>query len=421
MLFNRTNLSRRTPFFYGWVVFAIASTLSLVRPVMAVATLSVFVVPMTSHFGWSRGSFSAAVSAGGLAGAIIAPYSGRLLDRYGSGHVLAIGSFVTGLCAIGLSLVTGPISFALAYIIGRMTYVGPMELAPSTAVSNWFVRKRALAMAFMQASQGIGLGLMPFIAQLAIANWGWRSSWQMLGIIILTAGILPPLLFMLRRPEDVGLSPDGDANRSGNIPDQARQDPFKYDFTLRQAVKTKTMWMLMAFSALMFMVQAGVSLHQAPYHIHQGMGATQAATIVTVFAFSSAIGGLFWSALIVKVPLRLVITTAAFTQFSGVIAIMNSHGSMSGYIAALIFGMGLGGVAALIRLIWAEYYGRRHLGVIRGVALPAQITGQAMGPILAGVFFDFTGNYMTAWTMFAVSAAIGTLLISLSKPPRLIP
>lgn len=392
----------------------------MVRPVMAVATLSVFVVPMTSQFGWSRGSFSAAVSIGGLAGAIIAPYSGRLLDRYGSGHILSIGSFVTGVCAIGLSLVTGPISFALAYVIGRMTYVGPLELAPSTAVSNWFVRKRAMTLAFIQASQGIGLGLIPLIAQLAIANWGWRTSWQMLGVIILIAGVLPPLLLMVRRPEDVGLSPDGDVDRSNRIPNQDLRDPFKNDFTLHQACRTKTMWMLMTFSALMFMVQAGVSLHQAPYHIHQGMGATQAATIVTVFAFSSALGGLVWSALVGKLSLRLVITAASFTQFAGVISLMSSHDPVSGYIAALIFGIGLGGVAALIRLIWAEYYGRRHLGSIRGVALPAQVIGQAIGPVLAGVFFDVTGDYTTALVIFATSAAIGTLLVSVSKAPRLV-
>jgi MFS family permease len=301
-----------------------------------------------------------------------------------------------------------------------MTYVGPLELAPSTAVSNWFVRKRAMTLAFIQASQGIGLGLIPLIAQLAIANWGWRTSWQMLGVIILIAGVLPPLLLMVRRPEDVGLSPDGDVDRSNRIPNQDLRDPFKNDFTLHQACRTKTMWMLMTFSALMFMVQAGVSLHQAPYHIHQGMGATQAATIVTVFAFSSALGGLVWSALVGKLSLRLVITAASFTQFAGVISLMSSHDPVSGYIAALIFGIGLGGVAALIRLIWAEYYGRRHLGSIRGVALPAQVIGQAIGPVLAGVFFDVTGDYTTALVIFATSAAIGTLLVSVSKAPRLV-
>ncbi len=413
------NISHRTPFFYGWVIFAIASALSVVRPVMAVATLSVFLVPMTREFGWSRGFFSAAVSIGGLAGAVISPFAGRLLDRYGGGYVLAAGSLITGACAFALSFVVGPISFALVYILGRMTYVGPMELAPSTAVSNWFIRKRAFTLALIQASQGAGLGLMPFIAQIAINGWGWRSSWVVLAAVILAVGVIPPLLLMIRRPEDVGLLPDGETSASVTSPGAVARGAPERDFTLAQASRTPAMWMLMAFSALMFMVQAGVSLHQAPYYINKGLSPTQAATIVTVFALSTAVGGLLWSALVSKVSLRFVVTAAAFCQFAGVLVILRSDGALSGYAAAVVFGGGLGGVAALLRLVWADYYGRRHLGAIRGMALPAQVGGQALGPVLAGVLFDITDAYTIPLVIFAVSAAVGAVLVSLTKPPRL--
>ena len=81
----RARLAQRLPFYYGWVVLAVASVPSFgSRPVMAVATLSVFVVPMTEEFGWSRGQFSGAVSLGALFGLLVSPYAGRLVDRYGS-------------------------------------------------------------------------------------------------------------------------------------------------------------------------------------------------------------------------------------------------------------------------------------------------------------------------------------------------
>ena len=105
----RTRLAQRLPVYYGWVILAVASVPSFgARPVMAVATLSVFVVPMTDEFGWSRGQFSGAVSLGALFGLIVSPFAGRLIDRYGSGILLSTSSAVVGLCAIGLS-VTAPI------------------------------------------------------------------------------------------------------------------------------------------------------------------------------------------------------------------------------------------------------------------------------------------------------------------------
>ena len=102
----RTTLARRLPFYYGWVVFGLASSTSYTsRPLMSVAVLSVFVVPMTEAFGWSRGLFSGAVSLGGLCAVAVSPMIGRLVDKYGSGITISVGSAIAGACALGLSLI----------------------------------------------------------------------------------------------------------------------------------------------------------------------------------------------------------------------------------------------------------------------------------------------------------------------------
>ena len=112
-------LAKRTPIYYGWVVFAIASSTSYAaRPVMSAATLSVFVVPMTSHFGWSRGLFAGAFSLGGLCAVAIMPFAGRLIDRYGSGTVIAVGSAIAGCSAMALALVGQVWAFYLVYVPG---------------------------------------------------------------------------------------------------------------------------------------------------------------------------------------------------------------------------------------------------------------------------------------------------------------
>ena len=163
-------LPHKTPFYYGWVIFGLAAGMSLIAPVFAVATLSIFIIPMGDEFGWSRTLFSGAVSVGGIVGALVSPALGRIIDRSGTGPVLAASCIVVGLCAINLAFIGGVVSFYIFYIVGRMTFSSPFSLAPSTAVSNWFVRRRALVLAFIQFDQGLGLGLIPFLSQLFISE-----------------------------------------------------------------------------------------------------------------------------------------------------------------------------------------------------------------------------------------------------------
>ena len=162
----RTHLARRCPFYYGWVVFAIAASVSYAaRPLMSVTVLSVFLVPMTETFDWSRGLFAGAVSFGGLCAVAVSLLVGHLLDRYGSGWLISASSAVAGACAVGLSGISQSWAFYALYAPGRMVFASPLELATSTAISNWFIRRRALALALLEITQGMGLVLMPLVAQ----------------------------------------------------------------------------------------------------------------------------------------------------------------------------------------------------------------------------------------------------------------
>ncbi len=428
----RARLARRLPFYYGWVILAAASVPSFgARAVMAVATLSVFVVPMTDEFGWSRGQFSGAVSLGALFGLIVSPFAGRLVDRYGSGMMLSASSAVVGLCAIGLSLIAPVWSFYALYVPGRAVFSSPLELGTSTAVSNWFIRRRPMALAYMGIIQGIGLTIFPVIAQVLINGWGWRTAWLALGIFTISSGIIPVLLLMARRPEDMGLEADpgrsGQAGSGGEAfrghirerPNPARHA--EYNYTVRQALATRAFWILALFSVLGFVVQAGVSLHQVPHYIGQGVPTHLAALTASTFAFGQVPGGLFWSALARRVPLRILLSAAAATMTVGAIGTGLSSSLSAGIPMGFLLGIGVGGIHLLLRLTWADYYGRTHLGSIRGLALPAQIGGQAMGPIIAGFMFDATGGYETPFTIFGILVAFAAVMVLAATPPGPLP
>ncbi len=445
----RRRLAHSLPFYYGWVIFSIGAITSYSsRPLMAVATLSVFAVPMTREFGWSYGLFSGVVSLGGLGAVVVSPFIGRLIDRYGSGVLLAATSLLVGGCALGLSLVNQAWAFYALYVPGRMAFASPLELGTTTAVNNWFIRRRSLALALLTVNQGTGLAAMPLVAQFIISGWSWRVAWAGLGLYTLAVGVLPALLLLARRPEDLGLAADrhrgeprvaaapapalasaapvsataegkpspgpGEKPVAATMPPQ----PPEVSFTVAQAVRTRAFWVLAVFSGAGFMVQAGVSLHQVSHFINQNLPAGEAALSAGVFAFCQVLGGLVWSGLTPRVPVRFLLSLSALCLTIGASGIAASVTLTGGLPGAAILGVGVGGLHLLLRLAWAEYYGREHLGSITGLTLPVQVGGQALGPVIAGFLFDYTDNYQLPFRIFAAAVFLAGLLVLTATPPR---
>ena len=393
----QSRLANVLPFYYGWVIFSSAVGISFSsRPLMSVATLSVFLVPMTEEFGWSRGFFSGAVSLGGLCAVFMSPFAGRIIDRYGSGVVLAIISTIAGICGIGLSLVTQQWMFYSLYIPGRAVFAGPLELGTSTAISNWFIRRRPFALALLSVWQGIGLASMPLVAQIIISGWGWRTSWAALGMYTLALGVLPVFLLMVRRPEDIGLEADAPANPRPTDSDPEPEEPStrptdarsELNLTVREAMHTRAFWLLALFSMAGFIVPGPA-----------------AALTASTFAIAQTIGVIAWATLARRIPLRFLLSAAGFMGAIGTIGIAASSTMIGGAPSAFVLGMAVGGFHLVLRLIFADYYGRQYLGSIRGLTIGAQISGQVLGPLIAGLMFDYTQSYWVPFSALVVLAA----------------
>ncbi len=423
---------------------------------MAVATLSVFAVPMTREFGWSYGLFSGVVSLGGLCAIGVSPFIGRLIDRYGSGVILAITAAIVGGCAFGLSLVGQAWAFYALYVPGRMAFASPLELGTTTAINNWFIRRRPFALFLLTVSQSTGLATMPLVAQFLIGGWegfggwGWRFAWASLGIYTIVVGVLPALLLVARRPEDMGLAADprrgesrlpkrqpasasAEQEHEESVESKATEEQQtsvqptaesgtpvqENNYTVSRALHTRAFYVMAIFSGAGFMVQAGVSLHQVSHFINQGMDASLAALTAGAFAFCQMIGGLVGSSLASRrVPIRFLLAASAFCVSGGALGVQASSTLTWGLLATSILGAGVGGLHLLLRLAWAEYYGREHLGSITGITLPVQVGGQALGPIIAGFLYDFTGSYFWPFRIFSTAVFIAGLLVLTATPPK---
>jgi len=405
----------RLPFFYGWVILGCACCAGLSRQGGAVATLSVFVSPMTAEFGWSRTAISGAVSLGGLLAAVAAPSLGRLLDREGARLVLCVAILTTGLANLALSLTGSLWMFYVLFCVARMNFAGPFDLGIYGAVNSWFITRRSLANAIASVGQMTGLVVLPMIGSLAMLAGGWRAGWQAIGTTVLVVGFVPAFLLMVRSPEDAGLVPDGVRGIQAGTPARAmRPEPV---FTRAQAIRTKSFWLLTLFTLLAYPVQAGVSLHQAPFLIERGLSPPVAASVVSFFSLMSGIGSFGFGVLPRRVTARWKLVSTGLLLCIGASLYQPVHGAASGYFAAIFFGLGVGGLLVMLPIAWADYFGRGNYGAIRGVALTGQVLAQAAGPLLSGVLRDTTGGYETSLACFAVLSGLSMLAALLATPP----
>ncbi len=406
-------LIARVPFFYGWVILACACCAGLARQGGAVATLSVFIAPMTTEFGWSRTAMSGAVSLGGVLAAILAPFIGRLLDKEGPRRVLCIAIPLTGIADILLSQVSTLWMFYALFVVARINFAVPFDLGIYGAVSNWFVARRAFAMSIATTGLTTGLVILPLVAQLAADHAGtWRAGWVAIGVTVLMVGFVPCFLLLVRRPEDVGLVPD--QRVTGGTPPPAIVEP---DFTRAEALRTPAFWLLSLFTLLAYPVQAGVSLHQAPFLIERGLSPTLAAAVVSCFSIGSGVASMVFGLIPRRVPVRYRLSLVGFLLGAGAALLLGVRSAETAFPSAIIFGLGVGGLLSMLPLAWADYFGRSSFGAIRGIALSVQVLSQAAGPMISGILRDVTGGYETSLMVFWGLSWLSLLAALLARPP----
>ena len=177
-------------------------------------------------------------------------------------------------------------------------------------------------------------------------------------------------------------------------------------------------WMLSLYTLLIYPVQAGISLHQAPHLIERGLDPTIAATVISTFSLFSAFAGVIFGILVSRITIRLSLVAAALALSSSTISMILISEVWHGYFAAAMFGIGIGGILTILPIAWADFFGRRSFGSIRGIALSIQVTAQASGPLISGFLRDQTGDYFMSLVIFMGLSLAAVLAAILTKPPK---
>jgi cyanate permease len=176
---------------------------------------------------------------------------------------------------------------------------------------------------------------------------------------------------------------------------------------------------LLLYTVLVYPVQAGVSLQQAAHLIERGIEPTIGATIVSTFSLMSAIASAACGLLPRKVPIRYPLALIGGFLAASTLAMIGISSARQGYVAAALFGLGIGGVLTLLPIAWADYFGRANFAAIRGIALSVQVIAQASGPLLSGAVHDWTGSYHQALQCFAVLSCLSVAVALTARRPRI--
>src|SRR4051794_30933734 len=413
----------RLPFFYGWLLVAVAFVTMAVG-VNARTAFSLLVPAILHQFGWDRGVTAGAFSFGFLVSAVVTPFVGRLVDLRGPRIVVELGVITMGAGLILASVIRQP--WQLYLTLGVLAGGGVNCLAytvQSLYLTNWFVRRRGLALSI--AFSGVGAGsitILPWFAGL-IDTTGWRSACVWLGVLLLV--LLGPLnLLLRRRPQDMGLSPDGlilgsaSAGHAENIMDHAWA---AVDWTLGRALRTRRFWWLSAgyFGALFSWY--AIQVHQTKYLIEVGFGADKAAWALGLVSLVAVPGQVALGHLSDRIGREWVWMIGNFgfvICYLCLIGLRRAPPPLLLYLMVVAQGTLGYSVTSVRGPIPAEIFEGRHYGSIFGTLMLAAILGGAAGPWITGVIYDATGAYSAAWRKAIGFSLLSILAIWIAAPGK---
>ena len=386
---------------------------------------SFFITPMIEDMGWSRGALSLALTFRLVASAVSAPLIGLIIDRVGPQWLGVFGGLVAGVCLIALAFTQ---QLWLVYLIfaisGGVGFGGGPggNLLTTVPVAKWFVIKRGRAMAITSAGMVAGASTGILIAQWLIHTIGWRGAWVVFGSAMLAVVIPVSALFMRRSPEDLGLLPDGatELKELTNNPEAVSDVATEVDWTVGEALRTPSLWLILGALALGGFALSGTLIHRVAYWEEVGMPPALVAIGTAADPFTVMFSVLVFGIVGERVRVRyLGMLAGGGFALSMIPMIFTTGQTYTIFLHNIIWG-GLGGGVFITfnNLIWPSYFGRRFLGTIRGITIPITVGATAFSAPMYGYLLDAGVAATTLWTVsLSIFAAFGVLLF-LARPPR---
>jgi len=418
-------LAHRLPFFFGWVIIAIAFV-TMALSVTARTAFSLMFPPIVDEFGWDRGLAAGAFSFGFLVSAGISPVLGRLIDRRGPRFVIEAGVLIAAAGLVGATRIATP--WQLYLTLGLLVGIGANSMSYSVHsqfLPNWFVRNRALAIGI--AFSGVGVGailILPWL-QALILHEGWRTACWKLGLIILVV-LVPINLVVAKSPQSLGLLPDGERHaadgtvrkRPSNVVDAKWAAT---DWTVPRALRTARFWWLAVSYFAGGWVWYSVQIHQTKYLVEIGFEPMLAAWSLGVVAMAGIPGQIVLGALSDRIGREIVwaMACAGFAICYAALLLLAATPSQP-LLWTMVLSQGLLGyaVATIMGPIVAEIFEGARFGSIFSLLMMALIGGGAAGPLVTGLLHDWTGTYTLAFAIGIALSLVCAVAVWIAAPRK---
>jgi OFA family oxalate/formate antiporter-like MFS transporter len=419
--------THESKFFYGWTIVAVGFLAHIASAFSISSTLAVFLKPLSNDLGISRGVFSLIRTGEILIGALAAPVVGPLIDRHGGRWLMAAGGVVSG---AGL-LLLGQARDFWQFLFFRWLLISPGDalmgqMVVNVSISRWFVRMRGRALALAGMGHGLAKVGMPLLAASLIVQMGWRSAWIVFGLLTLALVVGPSLIFMRRRPEDMGLLPDGsrdqfDSGTPAKKAGSSRAHASAYAdvaWSRREALRTPAFWLIVTTFGVAHIGVSGLNLHVFAFVSDQGHPEMVAALVMSIIAFMQFSTPMVWGILAERSNIARLIMAKFLIQAAGISLALSTPGILSLYAGFFLYGIGMGATSILAEMIWANYFGRISLGKIRGMGSLLTHAFSAGGPPFFGFLFDSTQSYFLSFSIFICLLFASAFLSLFLRPPK---
>jgi MFS family permease len=412
-------MSERPRFFYGWwIVVVSAIGLGLGYAPIIVYSFGVFIKPLTQELHSNRASISLAFTLANLLQSVSSPLAGRLADRFGARRVILLSTVILALLLVSSHLLSAKLwDFYVFYGLLGFVGSGPAPIPYVKVISRWFDRRRGLALGLTMFGIGSGAILMPALTQRLIAMLGWRSTYMVIGLLVLVVSVPAVAFFLKESPEEMGLLPDGAiAARQA-----AEKQNIAEGMAWRDTRHSKAFWLMVGAIFLVGASVHGCVLHLVPLLSDRGVSSNRVA-LATSFLGSALLIGRVGSGYLLDRFFAPRVAMCLFGAAACGIALLRI-GAASGFVFLAVFmiGLGMGAEVDIIAYLVSRYFGLRAFGEVYGYAFASYVLAGALGPWLMGLGFDRSGSYGSVLVGFLLATLLAVVLMTRLGPYRFRP
>jgi sugar phosphate permease len=418
-----SRIRNRPPIFYGWVVVATSLTMNLAASPLNAAVFSFFVTPMSEELGWSRSDLSWGYTLRLIVAGVAAPIVGALLDRVGSRVLGTLAGLIAGFCVLGLAGVHSLIVFYALFAISGVAGFGAPggQLLTTVPIAKWFHTNRGRALAIATVGMPLGTSIFLPTVEALIDNLGWREAWAIGGVMVVGVIAIPCAIFMRKDPESMGLHPDGaDHPPVYEAVENAASTATSENWTAAQAVRSPTMWMIVAALMILGAVLPGTVLYRTSYWQDVGLSSGVIALVTALDPLMVSISALVCGFLADRVQTRYLGFFGSVTVGCSMLAMIFAQDSVFYLLAYnLTWGTGMGANITVQNVIWPNYFGRQFVGTIRGIVFPISVIAAAASAPLFATLLDAFHEDRYVWIVSLAGFWSAALLLLAAKRPRL--